>query len=308
MASESRSAAAPHIHTDTDDDLAATLDTLRARGYIILEHLAPTRTLDRINQELAPWFESTPPCQGDFYGWKTTRLNSVLLKSPSSHDLLLHPTIQALMSDILGPHCDCYQLNLSQAIRLHPGERQQIPHRDDEMWPCPKQGIEYMVNVLWALSDFTTENGATLLWPRSQHRTMPRDADPTESIQATMPAGSALIYMGSLTHCGGANRSHLTRTGLIFSYSLGWLRPYENSTLAYPPEIARTFSKPVRDLIGYRMHRPNLGHVEGQDPAIALDLPGNIDNANNLKRTLATVDALPPAIAEELRRYYAAND
>lgn len=302
MPTKSRSVAAARadaVPVHAGIDLTTTLDALRARGYVILEDLATQAVLARINQELAPWFASTPRCQGDFYGWKTTRLNSVLLKSPSSHTLLLHPTIHALMTEILGPHCDCYQLNLSQAIRLHPGERQQMPHRDDEMWPCPKSGVEFMVNVLWALSDFTTDNGATLVWPRSQHRVMPRSADSGAAIAAAMPAGSALIYLGSVTHCGGANRSPRPRTGLVFSYSLGWLRPYENAYLAYPPHIARTFAKSVRDLIGYRLHRPNLGHYEGQDPAVTLTTDS---------RTLATVDALPPAIADELRRYYAAND
>ncbi len=284
--------------TNDQPDRLAALDQLRSHGYLILEHLALPASIARINLELASWFNATPRCEGDFHGWQTTRINAVLFKSPSSHELLLHPTITALMDEILGPHCDGYQLNLAQAIRLHPGERQQIPHRDDEMWPCPKH-TEFMVNVMWALSDFTEDNGATLLWPRSQHRAMPREADPREAIRAAMPAGSALIYLGSVTHCGGTNRSTEPRTGLVFSYSLGWLRTYENASLAYPPDIARSFSPPVRDLIGYRLHRPNLGHYEGQDPSIALESPS---------RTLATTDALPPAIAEELRRYYAAND
>ncbi|HEY6645116.1 phytanoyl-CoA dioxygenase family protein [Povalibacter sp.] len=276
----------------------ATLDQLRAQGYLIVERLAPLATIQRINEELDPWFAATPRCEGDFYGHRTTRLNSILLKSRRSHELLLHTRITALMCEILGPHCESYQLNLSQAIRLHPGERQQVPHRDDEMWPSPKHGAEYLVNVLWALSEFTDENGATRIWPRSQHRVMPRGADARDAIPASMPAGSALIYLGSVTHCGGANRSTEPRTGLVFSYSLGWLRPYENSSLAYPPEIARTFPTAVRDLIGYRLHRPNLGHYEGRDPSVALE-PHS--------RTMAMTDALPPAIAEELRQYYAAH-
>ena len=283
-------------NTGTADGARMTqLDQLRATGYLIVERLAPLETLACINDELVPWLEATPPSHGDFYGWRTTRVNAVLYKSPRSHELLLHPAITALMDEILGLHCDCYQLNLAQAIRIAPGERQQIPHRDDEMWPCPKGGVEYMVNVMWALSDFTADNGATLLWPRSAHRRMPRAADPNEAIAAEMPAGSALIYLGSTTHCGGANRTAAPRTGLIFSYSLGWLRTYENSSLAYPPAIARTFAPAVRELVGYRLHRPNLGHYEGQDPSIALE-PHT--------RTLPMVDALPPDLAEELAQYH----
>ena len=279
-----------------DAMLLTYLDRLRSHGYLIIERLAPVDTIMRINEELGPWLEATPHGEGDFYGWRTTRVNAVLYKSRTSHALLIHPTIIALMDQILGDHCDGYRLNLAQAVRLSPGERQQVPHRDDEMWPCPKHGIEYMVNVMWALSDFTADNGATLVWPRSQYRLMSRAANPQEAIAAAMRAGSALIYLGSTTHCAGANQTPNSRTGLIFSYSLGWLRTYENAYLAYPPEIARRFDRPVRELIGYRLHRPNLGHYEGQDPSVAL---------SPHSRTLPMMDALPPAIAQELAQYYA---
>ncbi len=292
-------ATAPYERTaPLDPEWLQALDALRSHGFVIIRQLVTRELITTINQELEPWFEATPRCEGDFYGWQTTRLNAVLLKSPSAHGLLLHPDILALVEQILGAHCDCYQLNLSQAIRLHPGERQQVPHRDDEMWPCPKHS-EYMVNVLWALTDFTAENGATRIWPRSQFRVMPRAADLSEAIAAEMPVGSALLYLGSTTHCGGANRSQAHRTGLVFSYSLGWLRPYENSSLAYPPSIARNFAPAVRNLIGYRMHRPNLGHYEGQDPSMAL---------KTNSRILPMIDALPPAITEELRAYYASDE
>ncbi|MGH2447685.1 MAG: phytanoyl-CoA dioxygenase family protein [Chloroflexota bacterium] len=204
------------------------LDLLRSQGYVAFDRLLGAETVDRICHELEPWFAATPHCQGDFYGWATTRLGSVLLKSQASHGLAMHPLMLSIMDEVLGQHCDWYQLNLTQAVRLHPGQRQQVPHRDEEMWPNQKNGIEYLVNVMWALSDFTAENGATLLWPRSQFNRLSRDVDPAQAVTGVMPRGSALVYLGSVTHCGGANRSDQPRTGLIFSYSLGWLKPYEN--------------------------------------------------------------------------------
>ena len=276
-------------------DTTAALDRLRCTGYVIFERLLPEDLVDRVRNELEPWFKDTPQCQGDFYGWATTRLGSVLLKSQSSHALVLHPLLLSLMDNVLGPHCDWYQLNLSQAVRLHPGQRQQVPHRDEEMWPCHKNGIEYLVNVMWALSDFTPENGATLLWPRSHYQRLTRQLDNAEAVLGTMPRGSALVYLGSLTHCAGANRSPEPRTGLIFSYSLGWLKPYENPFLSYPPAVAKAFPPALRDLIGYRIHRPNLGGYEGQDPAVLFETSSH---------TLPAIDAIPEAIAQELKAYY----
>lgn len=271
------------------------LDRLRAKGYFIIERLAADDVVDRINSELEPWFAATPRCRGDFYGWNTTRLGAVLLKSPSSHSLVLNELVLAIMDDVLGPHCDWYQLNLSQGIRIHPGERQQVPHRDEEMWPCAKGRTEYLVNVMWALSDYTVDNGATLLWPRSQYDSLSRDLSEEKAIVAEMPRGSALVYLGSVTHCGGANCSKAPRTGLILSYSLGWLKQYENAFLTYPPQVASEFAKPIRDLLGYRIHRPNLGGYEGQDPSVLFETDSH---------TLPAVDAIPPAVVMELQAHY----
>lgn len=271
------------------------LDLLRSNGYVIFDRLLPDETMDRLGEELEPWFAATPRCQGEFYGWNTTRLGSVLLKSETSHLLVLHPLMLSIMDAVLAPHCDWYQLNLTQAVRLHPGQRQQVPHRDEEMWPCPKNGVEYLVNVMWALSDFTVRNGATLLWSRGPSNGLTREHDPAQATVAQMPRGSALVYLGSVTHCGGANRSDQPRTGLIVSYCLGWLKQYENAFLSYPPPLARRFPPALRDLIGYRIHRPNLGGYEGQDPGVLFETTSH---------NLPAIDALPEAITQELREYY----
>ena len=271
------------------------VDLLRSQGYVIFDRLAPSQTMDRICNELESWFAATPRCRGDFYGWNTTRFGGLLGKSAACHELLVHELMLSLMDQVLGPHCDWYQLNLSQAVRIHPGERQQVPHRDEEMWPCVKGKAEYLVNVMWALSDFTPENGATLIWPRSQFDPLSRDVNPTNAIAAQMQRGSALVYLGSVTHCGGANRTSAPRTGLIFSYCLGWLKQYENAFLAYPPHVAGQFPRQIRDLLGYRIHRPNLGGYEGQDPAVLFETNS---------RALAAVDSIPEATAVELQAYY----
>lgn len=276
-------------------DFDASLERLHRDGYVLFERLVPESLIDRICEELEPWFADTPTCRGDFYGWKTTRMGSVLVKSPSAHALVLHDAIRSIVQAVLGSHCDWYQLNLTQAVRIHPGERQQVPHRDEEMWPCRKEGVEYLVNVIWALSDFTADNGATRLWPRSHRGQLNRHMEPAHAFIAQMPRGSTLVYLGSLTHCAGANRSRSPRTGLILSYSLGWLKAYENAFLAYPPTVARHFPRAIRDLLGYRIHRPNLGGYEGQDPAVLFETDS---------RTLPAIDCVSVETALELREFY----
>jgi ectoine hydroxylase-related dioxygenase (phytanoyl-CoA dioxygenase family) len=245
--------------------------------------------------ELDVHFKATPRCVGDFYGWKTTRMGAVLTKAPSTRALLLHEAIWPAVETILKPACDYVQLNLVQAVRVHPGERAQAPHRDEEMWPCAKHGVPWLINVMWAVDDFTEENGATRLWPKSHNEGLDRFIDPAQSIPAEMPKGSACLFMGALTHGAGANRSDRYRTGIIVSYCLGWLKTYENQFLTYPPAVARSFDPVLQSLIGYRIHRPNLGGWNGQDPNVLL---------RDHDQYPAHEDALPPEIAAELRTYY----
>lgn len=275
----------------------ATAEALLDRGYVTLEGLLSPDQVRQIRGELDPHFEATPNCVGDFYGWKTTRMGAVLTRAPSTQALLLHEKVWPAVEAVLQPACDYVQLNLVQAVRVHPGERAQAPHRDEEMWPGDKHGVPWLINVMWAIDDFTERNGATRIWPKSYRGQLDRFVDPQASIPAEMPAGSACLFMGATTHGAGANNSNGPRTGIIVSYCLGWLKTYENQFLTYPPEVARDFSPELQRLIGYRIHRPNLGGWNGQDPGVLLrehdEYPSH-------------VDALPPEIAEELRAYYAA--
>lgn len=269
------------------------IDRLRSQGFCILEDFIDSGHLERIKRELEPWIQETPHCQGDFYGWQTTRFGSVLTKAPSCVDLIAHPVSLSIADAVLGPFCDWFQLNLTQVVRIHPGPPQQPPHRDEEMWPCNKSH-EYLINVMLALDDFTAENGATRIWSKSDCLPESRDMDESEAFVAKMKKGSALIFLGSLTHCGGANVSEQHRTGLIVSYCLGWIKQYENQFLAYPPYVAKRFPKAIQDLLGYRIHRPNLGGFENQCPSILFD--------ENRPETLPAIDALPPEIESELRK------
>lgn len=247
------------------------LTRLRETGYCIVPGAIDRADIETLNRDLDPRFAATPFCKGDFYGESTKRFGSLLKRSAIVEKLVLHREILKLVRAVLSPYCDNVLLNLTQAIEIHPGAPEQFPHRDQDMWGGPKGTIEYLVNVMWPLVPFTCENGATVVWPGShREQDLPMMA-PEQSIPAAMNSGSALVFLGSTLHAGGANRTQLPRRGIIVSYCLGWLRPFEAQTLIYPPEIARAFPPALAELLGYSIHRPNLGNYEGQSPALLLN-------------------------------------
>lgn len=249
------------------DNPAREIDEiLEEDGCIAIERLADPEALARIAGELAPYFERAQFGTGIFVGHQTKRLGSVLRKSGSAIHLMTAPAVLAAMSELLLPNCERFQLNLSQAVAIYPGSPAQILHRDDELFPGRGFAGEYMANAIWALDPFTRENGGTVLVPGSHKWDREREPQASEIVHAEIPAGSVLIWRGSLLHGGGANESSTPRRGIIFSYNLGWLRQGENQYLAYPPDVARYLPEPVQQLIGYTVHRPNVGQYECNDP------------------------------------------
>jgi len=281
----------------SDKDAEAWRGRLLRDGYCIIPDLLPGETLAQLDEDLAPAFAATPFGRGGFYGETTKRFGRLLARSRQAEALVMHPLVREVVEGLLAPWCDTLQLNVAQAIAVHPGAPQQVPHRDQDMWRVEPGATEYLVNVIWPLTPFEADNGATLVWPRS-HGLHAASHDPRTSPRAAvMRPGSALLFLGSTLHGAGANLSDSIRRGVVVGYALGWLKPYENQWLAYPPAVARTFMPELAALVGYRQHRPNLGNYEGQCPSILL--------GDGVDAAIGAVDALRPDQAEMVAAFVA---
>lgn len=264
---------------------------LAGDGYCVLPSVLPAAQIADLSAELDPLFARAPFSQGYFNGFRTRRFHGLLKRSRGTAALVLNPTILAIVEEMLLSYCDMVQLNLTQAVEVHPGERPQVPHRDQDMWAGEKGGVEYVVNVMWPLTPFTPDNGGTRLWPGSHRRQQEAGLGESDAESPELDPGDALMWLGSTLHGAGANRTLSPRRGIIVSYCLGWLKPYENMWLTYPPDVARAFPPELRDLVGYRRHRPNLGNYDGQCPSVLFD--------EDLPDLLPATDALAP---EQQRR------
>lgn len=271
------------VASSTDTLVDRYTSDLLEKGYVIIRNVIGQNLVDGIREDTKARFFDTPFCKGLFYGSGTKRMGSLLARSPCAAEFVQHEFILKIVKRVLLPFAETIGLNLTQAIEIHPNQGVQVPHRDQDMWGGPKGDIEYLVNVMWPFSPYTKENGATRIWPGSHKRQGDMILPEEAAIDAEMEPGSALLFLGSTLHSAGANVSTEIRRGMIISYCLGWLKPYENQWLCYPPEVARHFSPELADLVGYHMHRPNLGNYEGQCPSVLLkearpDFLGAIDH------------------------------
>ena len=239
---------------------------LMTDGAVIVENVVPASLLDRVQAELRKPFDAQGlKFTNEFNGYKTRRLGGILGLSRASADILAHPLVLAVCDHVLGPHCESYRIGSSTAIEIMPGEGNQVLHRDDDFYPVRVPGIEWQISAMVALTDFTAENGATRVVPGSQDMREIDSITDDQIVQAVMPRGSVLFYLGRAVHAGGRNNTDRPRTGLITTYSLGWLRQEENMYLSVPRDIADSYPDHVRRLMGYQSHGPNLGVYPG-DP------------------------------------------
>lgn len=256
---------------------------LRAHGAVIVEELLDTDLLARFNSELDPLLDLTHA--GDdqhfvndlvagFFGKHTRHVTGMAGKSwLFATELLTHSVYLALCDAVLAPSCARYQLNLAHVLDRGPGSERQILHRDEDVWiHLPRPHPEIQLASIISLVDFTAENGATLLIPDS-HRWGPQwEAIDNDLVPAEMSAGSAVVYLGSTVHAGGANITDGWRRGMHLSYCVGWLRTEENQYLSTPLDVARRLPRQSQELLGFAAHDAiedgggYLGTVDLQDP------------------------------------------
>jgi ectoine hydroxylase-related dioxygenase (phytanoyl-CoA dioxygenase family) len=244
--------------------MVSELQELRRTGFVVLDRLLGRDQLGVIRAELAPYLAGRLFGRNDFEGFRSERVYALLAKAPSVAVLVEHPAVLHLVDAVLDPN---YLLSANLAINVHPGETAQSLHTDDGYCRIPRPRQAMGVSAIWAIDDFTEYNGATEVIPGS-HTWDDEGPGPDDRriAQITMPAGSVVVFMGTLLHRGGANRSNQTRLGITPQYCQPWIRQIENMSLAVPPPLAATFSPQVQAMLGYSIHPPFIGYVDGRDP------------------------------------------
>jgi ectoine hydroxylase-related dioxygenase (phytanoyl-CoA dioxygenase family) len=253
-------------------DVVACLEHV---GCVVVREVTDVATREALQRELAPHMETSDAGNrlnkvyeasggnGSFYPGNTTRITALVAKSETFRSFVMHPLMLSACDALLKPSCASYQVHATAGLVVGPGATVQVLHREEDgfqFFKVPRPNM--VVASMWAISDFTEANGGTHLVPGSHRWAEGRVARDDEVVAAEMPAGSVLLWMGGTLHGAGANRTDQEwRYGVFLSYSLGWLRQEENQYLDTPPAIARTFSKPLRRLIGYGMHA-SLGYTD----------------------------------------------
>jgi ectoine hydroxylase-related dioxygenase (phytanoyl-CoA dioxygenase family) len=254
------------------------------QGYLIFESVLPAAVIDSVRAALRPYLEREQAGRNNFEGHKSNRIYALLNKSPVFAELVAHPLALAFAEADLGRSC---LLSACLAIQLNPGETVQPWHYDDSHLDVPRPRPSWGVSTFWSIDATTAENGATEIlpgshrWPENRLAGASAAADfinitapgePTASgsrpdaVKALMPPGSLMITKGTLWHRGGANNSDQPRLIVTPQYCPGWARQLENICMGVSLQKTRALPERVRELMGYSIHGPFMGYVDGMHP------------------------------------------
>jgi ectoine hydroxylase-related dioxygenase (phytanoyl-CoA dioxygenase family) len=254
----------------TPEQLDEHVARIERDGYTIVENAIEPSFLDALNEDLLRLERelNIAPYDNDFEGGKTVRIYNLLVHGKLYERVAEHPSVLPVVERVLDPGCLVSSLS---SIAIGPDEKPQPIHADDQLIPLPKPHPPIVCNSMWALTDFTDENGATRIIPGT-HKS---DRSPSygkhyDSRPAEMKKGSVMIYDGAMWHGGGANRTAKRRVGIAMNYCAGYIRQQENQQLGIPLEIARGFSPRLRELAGFGVYNNLIGHIDRRSPADVL--------------------------------------
>jgi ectoine hydroxylase-related dioxygenase (phytanoyl-CoA dioxygenase family) len=267
--------------TKMDPALDRALREVESQGYTVLEAVIEEETLDAIHDAIlrVERDRKVKPADNDFEGRATVRLYNLLAEGDPFAQIPIHSAVLPVVEGVLNPECLVSSLS---SISIGPGESAQPIHCDDQVIGLPRPHPTLVCNSMWALTDFTEENGATRIvpgshvWPEVPGFQADGRSEELGSIPAEMKRGSVLVWSGSLWHGGGANRTDARRVGIAMNYCAGFIRQQENQQLGIPRAVAAKFPERLQRLIGYGVYRHLIGHIDKRDPRELLGAEGGM--------------------------------
>ena len=253
-------------------------------GFIVFENLISSNEVEEYLNALDPYLKKNIKGRNNFEGHKTNRIYGLLDKSEIFGKMVTNSVVMQFVRDELG---ESALLSALLAINLMPGETVQPWHTDDGYVHVEMPHPSFGISAFWALTDTNKENGATELLPGSHKWDKSKlakyiklddyqsegflghnlsEAPENEKEVIELSAGSLLLTKGTLIHRGGANNSDAPRLVVTPQYCFGWMRQIENMVASVSKESANKLSNEVLELIGYSIHPPFIGYVDGIHP------------------------------------------
>ena len=248
------------IDQDVTDRVLGDLDEV---GYSVVESLLSPERAAAIRAGLREILDATPTGRNDFEGFQTRRIYAIFAKTRVFDDLAVHPLLLSVLDAVLGPS---YQLSAPTGIEIAPGEKASSCTPTTRSTRCRRPHGEVVLNTMWAFDDFTADNGATRVVPGSHRWTDRVPVDPDETVTVTMPAGSVLFIRGRSGTVAAPTAPSAPASGSCWSTPRVGCASRRTTSSRSRRQIVRMLEPRLQELIGYGIHPPFVGYVDGHHP------------------------------------------
>ncbi len=190
-------------------------------GYLVLPSFVPPALLDELRDRCeALWAEEGDDAGSEFRAEPgTRRLANLVDKGEVFARIVSMPQILECMEHVIGSGYKLSSLN-ARSTNPHNGDAQ--PWHADTGAIADDRGY-WVCNSVWMLDDFTEENGATRMVPRSHTWNRLPEPGNTGSLPGealvTGKAGTVVIMNAHMWHGGTANRTDRHRRALHAFYT-----------------------------------------------------------------------------------------
>jgi ectoine hydroxylase-related dioxygenase (phytanoyl-CoA dioxygenase family) len=123
-------------------------------------------------------------------------------------------------------------------------------HQD---FPRVLNGYVASINIMFAIDEFSEENGATLAVPATHQRLPPPDTEylQTNSVPIRCPAGSMLVFDSTLWHAAGANISGKDRVAINHQFTRSYIKQQIDYVRALGDEVLLSQKPRTQQLLGW---------------------------------------------------------
>lgn len=236
--------------------LAKTKEAVRLEGYAVVTDMLPLQFCAQARERMYSAREKIEREIGAERIARSGELGVVRLPlkyEPFLADFLNLPALHAILDDVLAPTAILHTQNgliLPSASPKERGVFQKTFHRD---FPRFMNGYRASISVLFAIDEFTEDNGATLVVPGS-HLYGERPSDEflaTAAVPGICPAGSALVFDAMLYHAAGQNWSGRDRVAINHQFTLAFFKQQIDYVRALGDEVVESLPQRAQQILGW---------------------------------------------------------
>jgi ectoine hydroxylase-related dioxygenase (phytanoyl-CoA dioxygenase family) len=245
------------LRADAPDWLPIALEGIRHQGFAIVEGVLNEEFVTQTRDAL---YDVRDRIHKDVGKERLLRagelgvLRLMMKYQPFFARFLEIPELLAVIDATVSPTAIMHLQNGFILPPFSPGSAPNVFQNQFHMdFPRVLNGYLASINILFAIDEFTAENGGTLIVPGTQqcNSAPTRDYLKSAAVPVECPPGSMVIFDSTLWHAAGQNVSGVDRLAINHQFTRSWIKQQIDYVRAIGEELIDSLPPRSRQLLGW---------------------------------------------------------